>query len=497
MDAIRTFADSTPLFSCIVGVGLIAFTLEALLMALAVRWRARQRRVRALAEAGDWAAVAAAPVPRPWAELVAFLALLMVPITTVVAVEHARAMIEASLAETSPAARARLLAAGWNGQVTAISLGIVVMELAGGLGVIAWSLAFAARRQIASLAAAARMAERNPAEAETRVRFPRPETETVVACAGSVAAMAFLPALQGAFSYCTLLGKRLAALSGLDPAERLKQMDAILLEARAALDAGTSASQLGLLLAGITCGGLLWWRSPERSRRRWLARASAPDGGGGGRGGRMALATTLACLLVSITLYLVSRPLQAENELPWPALAQRSGRLRAQVRTPDLVGPDRLPVSERAPVLEVTARGARLDGDEVDVGGCRGRLEALRRANREQRPGEPAEDIIVLCEAETPAARLSPFLAAARASGFHRPVFAFVKRETVQRPALGTLARERDSAARTLIEEGGRASAPTATSLRPEAFATCADLAARVVELRRRGSDVGLVLPDR
>jgi hypothetical protein len=277
-------------------------------------------------------------------------------------------------------------------------------------------------------------------------------------------------------------------------------MDAILLEARAALDAGTSASQLGLLLAGLTCGGLLWWRSPERTKRRWLARASAPDGrggGGGGRGSRMALATTLACLLVSITLYLVSRPLQAENELPWPALAQTGSGLRAQVRTPDLVGPDRLPVSERAPVLEVTARGARLDGDDVDVDGCRARLEALRRANREQRPGEPAEDIVVLCEADTPAPRLSPFLAAARASGFHRPVFAFVKRETVQRPALGTLARERDSAARTLIEEGEQASGPTATSLRPEAFATCADLAARVVELRRHGSDVGLVLPDR
>jgi hypothetical protein len=115
------------------------------------------------------------------------------------------------------------------------------------------------------------MAARRPAEAAAWARVPSPETATVVACACATAAMVFLPALHGASSYCALLRQGLSNLNA-DTTDRALQANAILLEARRALDAGTTASQIGLGLAAVTCAGLVWWRSPARARRRELAR---------------------------------------------------------------------------------------------------------------------------------------------------------------------------------------------------------------------------------
>jgi hypothetical protein len=484
MESLRTMAGSTPLFWSITTAGLVAFAVQVLVMRAALVRRARQRRLRLLAEAGDWATVGAAPVPRRRLELVALVALLAVPAATVAAVGQARGLVERSRAEQDPRTRARLLAEGWNGQLQAISLGVVLEELAGGLGVLSISLALAARRQIAGLVHGAAVARRDPAEAAAWALFPTPETETVVACAGSFAALGMLPALQGAASYCGILGTRLAALAGADPAERLRQMDAILLEARGALEAGTSAGQLGLALAAATCGGLLWWRSPARARRQWLARAA--EARGGPKGGA-AWAATVACVLVAVALYLVSRPLQAENDVPWPPLAGEGEPVTTAVETPDLAGPDRLP---RAPVLEVSGRSARLDGEEVDPETCRARLAPPASAG-----GQPSSDgVVLVCEAGAPAPRLGPFLAAARRSGVRWATFAFVGRETLSRPLLGALSRPRYTGARARLEEDGAPGDPDATAVRPGDFATCADLAARIVDLRRRGADVALAI---
>jgi hypothetical protein len=69
-------------------------------------------------------------------------------------------------------------------------------------------------------------------------------------------------------------------------------------------------------------------------------------------------------------------------------------------------------------------------------------------------------------------------------------VFVFTNHETVRRPALGTFTRTRSTAATTLFEEDGAAEG--ATVLRPADFGICADLAARIVKLRRDGAAVGL-----
>jgi hypothetical protein len=270
VETLRDIVRETPLFWCITGSGVLALAFQALLMRAALRRRALQRKLRLRAEQGEWAEVSVARVPRRHVEVLAALALLLVPITTVVAVRHAADLAPVAPRLTPGAIVATATAPGpWRAELAAISLGITVAELAGAMAVIAWSLAFASRRQIAGLVRAAAMAPRAPAEAAAWARVPSPETATVVACACATAAMVFLPALHGASSYCALLRHGLGTLGDGD---RTPQVSAILLEARRALDAGTAASQVGLGLAAITCAALVWWRSPARARRRVLER---------------------------------------------------------------------------------------------------------------------------------------------------------------------------------------------------------------------------------
>jgi len=222
-------------------------------------------------------------------------------------------MVAQSIVESRPAEKAALLWAGLHGQLHAMRLGIMLEELIGALGVVALSLAFTARRYRAGIAVAGKVAGDDPVGAKAWLRFPGPDTETVVSCACAVSALAFLPLLQGVVAYCTLLLKRLAPLAGTPPGElaaRVEQVDAILLEARGALDAGTSASWLGLGLAVVTCGVLLWWRAPSRSRRRWLGRPAPPAPV---EDGRRAVAPWIAgacALLAAVVLWGVAERLR-------------------------------------------------------------------------------------------------------------------------------------------------------------------------------------------
>jgi len=488
METLRSTLAATPLASCIVGSGAVALAAQVALLLGALARRKRQRSLRLVAERGDWDKVEGARVPRPYLELVALGALLMIPAATVTSVARARGMVQASVAIAAPAARAGVFARGSKGQVDAISLGIALTELAGALGVIGGSLAFASRRQIAGLVHGARIAPLDPKGAEAWARIPSPETETVLACAGSFAAMGLLPALHGALIYCTTLSKRLGPLADVATPRQLEQVDAALVEARRALESGISASQLGLALATITCAALIWWRSPARARRQWLGR---PERTGSGRGGSRGDAAwgSIACVLISSTLYLVSRPLQAENEMSWPPVEPHGERVASTLGTPNGAGP--VP-ARPAPVLEVTPTTARLDGDQVDPESLHERLAVLRRA-----AAAPSDEITVVCQDSTPARMLDPFLAAARASGFSRLVFEFVERETIRRPLLGAFSHTRTSAARTQLKDAGEAPEPGSTVLRPEDYGICADLSARIVELRRAGLPVTLALRDR
>jgi hypothetical protein len=134
-----------------------------------------------------------------------------------------------------------------------------------------------------------------------------------------VSALAFLPLLQGVVAYCALLLGRLAPLAGAPPgvlAARVDQVDAILLEARRALDAGASASWLGFGLAVATCGTLLWWRAPSRSRRRWLGRPAPPPPPSNPRPAVGPWIAGACALLAAVALWGVAESLRARHDAP-------------------------------------------------------------------------------------------------------------------------------------------------------------------------------------
>src|SRR5262245_62799107 len=117
VDTLRTVVAGTPLRWCILGAGMCALAAQIWLMLEALRRRKRQRKLRLIAEVAEWERVAMEKVPRPVVEIVALLALLMVPAATVASVEHARDLVRASFLERAPAAHARLLWDGWRGQL--------------------------------------------------------------------------------------------------------------------------------------------------------------------------------------------------------------------------------------------------------------------------------------------------------------------------------------------------------------------------------------------
>jgi hypothetical protein len=308
MEIIRIISAGAPLRWWILASGGVAIGAQIWLLREALRRRKRQDRLRIAAAAGEWEVVRTASAPRPTLELVALAALLLLPIATL-----------------SSVARAQRLppAASWPGQLTSISLGIVLQELVGVLAVVAWSFAFTSRRKIARLIAASAVERLDPVEVPGAPRFPGSDTGRVLACAASVCVLVLLPVLQGALAYCLFVTTRVGALAHAPAAERLKRTAAIVLEARRRLDAGVSAAQVGLALAAVTCGVMLW-------QLRSGARARAVRPSGWGRINRTAwwgdaVWAAAACVLLSMTLYMVSLPRRAESEILAPAGESASG----------------------------------------------------------------------------------------------------------------------------------------------------------------------------
>jgi len=335
MSTIGAVFMGSPLRLCILGSGLVALAAQLWLLAEALRRRSVCGDLRVLAEQGSWAGAAAAKVPHPILEVVALLALLMVPVATVASVGQARALMASAFSGANAAERARLLSQGWQGQLSSVSLGVLLEELAGGVGVVALSLAFAARRQIAGLVRGARIAADDPREAAAWANVPSPETLTVLACTGGLSLLVILPALQGALSYSTLLATQLAAMAAADPVERIQRTGDILRMAQDRLHSGIAASQLGLLLAAPSCAALLLWRSPARARRLWLGRPERPErdeavGRLGGWGD--AVWVTVALVVISATLSLIAIPLRAESQMSPSRPAQAQAPTPAQIQ---------------------------------------------------------------------------------------------------------------------------------------------------------------------
>jgi hypothetical protein len=106
----------------------------------------------------------------------------------------------------------------------------------------------------------------------------------------------------------------------------------------------------------------------------------------------------------------------------------------------------------------------------------------------------PSRTVAIACSPDTLAAPLTSVLAAALAHGFDRPYFLFLRPATGDRPLLGRFAYHRKSAASVTLVGKVADAPPDASILLPPRDGTCADLAARAVELRRAGKEVALVV---
>src|SRR6185369_1219149 len=215
--------------------------------------------------------------------------------------------------------------------------------------------------------------------------------------------------------------------------------------------------RVGLVLAALTSIGLFWWRSPARARRQSLGRPSEAITVPRAARDRVAWGA-IACLVLAGALYLVSRPLRAENRAPWPPFDHGDEH------------------AAFGPLLEVAPGVARLDGVPI---------EAPQLWRSLERSGASRDAVQVVCGADTPASRLVPFLEALRVTGFERPAVTLGWRETVRRPLLGTFRRDRATHARVRLVTGSAAADSATIALRPDASATCGELAARVAAVRR------------
>jgi hypothetical protein len=192
-------------------------------------------------------------------------------------------------------------------------------------------------------------------------------------------------------------------------------------------------------------------------------------------------------MIAAVALFLIARPIARENEQPWPP---GSPNERLGVATPALDGPDQV---DLGPLVAVTEAGLSFERAPQDATGVEGGLRAYRERFSLLHPGEPApREILLACAPDAKSGRAFAMLEVARRSGYDRAAFILETARTVIRPILGTVVLRDLSAARVSIGAGD--GGPTGTVyVHSDDAPTCAQLAARVVALRKAGVPVVLV----
>jgi hypothetical protein len=253
------------------------------------------------------------------------------------------------------------------------------------------------------------------------------------------------------------------------------------------LDQSVVFARAGIAVAALLTAVLAWHLSPARARARLLGKPRSEA-----RGSAFGPVMAGCAIAAAIGAFVAVRPLRRENQLPWPAF-DGGERLMAVIATPDLEGPDEL---ERAPVIHVTPDSTGLDGQETDAETLEARLGTLSHNYRFLQPGIPFNGrTVVVCQANTPADRVSIALRAAVRGGFSRPLFVFLKRQVTDRPLFGHRWRNIARAAQTTAVEDRRDAEPGATIIPAARYATCDAVCKEIVAARRAGLDVALLLP--
>jgi hypothetical protein len=288
-------------------------------------------------------------------------------------------------------------------------------------------------------------------------------------------ATGIFPAVLGATGYSATLLMALGHAAELPPGEKGPHILAALDAARPVFALWYRGALIAVAL--VTLAAAAVWR------RRAGARTSAT---------KETLAGC-ACLVVAGGLFAATAPYRAENSAPVPVDPQGVAPTPNDVRLPALEGPDAISF---APVLGIAANGKlELDGRAL---AAPEQLDAeLASAKTNWTILHPAESfrgsLIVLAETGASTAQLRDLLRRAYGAGYHELQLALGSWRTFQRPLLGTLRRGHFNAA-LATSALDPPSGTSAALVQAHDFARYDELAAKVVEQRKAGRAVVIVL---
>ncbi|HXU00275.1 MAG TPA: hypothetical protein VN903_04750 [Polyangia bacterium] len=447
---------------------------------------ARQKRAQRQAVDGHWQAVAALKPPSRLPEIIAAVLPLAVAAASVRAIQGSRNLLLTAMDLGDSGEKARFAAQALNGELNGVAMGLWVMPLTVLVGGVAVAFAVSARLRARGLRRAASLAARAD-DASGWLKFPGPNTGALVAGIVAFLALGFAPIARSGFAAIATMISHFAATTGLEPEQKGAILNEGLDRSSQFLDQGFLVARGGVLIAALIALYLAWQFSPAR------ARAAVP---GGARPvpdqGMFGPLVALGVIAAAAAGFLAARPMRAENQLPWPPFAGGE-RLLWKGGTPDVEGPDDL---RPAPVIHVTPEALGLDGREASPTEIAKQLMMLRRNHGLFHPNESFDgEVHVICQSDTPNARLSLVLRAALDGRHPHATFGFLRRDEIDRPLLGHRWRNLPSAARTTVVATRADADPGAVVIEVERFRTCTDLSKEIVAARRAQHEVALLLP--
>ena len=477
---------AVPGFWLLAGAALVAALVELAIIAISAMRLSRQASARAAAEGNAWEAVAALKPPTRALEIIAALVPFALAATYARAIHSSRNLLVEAMSHTDPSEKATIASQAIGGEYNTTPMGILAVGLVAAVGCVAVGLAICARLRARGLRQAATLAPAAPDAAGAWLKFPGPVPGAIIGSIALFLVLGFAPVVRAGFA--GMLGKIRAFAATPVPAEAKAPMAARALDdASHLLDQSMVFARAGIGVAALLAAVLAWHLSPARARARLLGKPLSET-----RGSPFGPVIAGCAIAAAIGAFLAARPLRQENQLPWPAF-DGGERLMAVIATPDLDGPDEL---ERAPVIHLTPDSTGLDGQETDAETLEAKLGTLSHNYGFLHPGIPFNGLaVVVCQANTPADRVSIALRAALRGGFPHPRFVFLKRQVTDRPLLGRHWRNIARAAQTTAIEDRRDAEPGATIIPAARHATCAAVCKEIVAARRAGLDVALLLP--
>jgi hypothetical protein len=459
----RYFADNTPGFWLLAGVGFAVLVAQVVSLAIALRQRKRVKATRREAKASTEDRPVAICPPSTWPWLVLSATWLLIPGVAAHIASGARAMLVADIAT------GRMANLPWRttDQPNVFSCAVAFAVPSATIAAITIGMALAARGHSRRFAA-----------------LPLAFLVTVV-----------FPFAAGIWSYSRSLARASYSIAKDYPDTLALSLSTGMAHARLLLEFWAR-----LACAGLAIVAILVLVTAARSRaprvldctRAWL---------------RVGLASA-SLLGVSIAILSLGRPLRAENRTPWPPPAHdivSPDHMPYFPHIPVLAGPDRL---ARAPRLEIGTSKDEHSGDVVvrvsesraieSANLLRENLRIERLNNPLLHPSGPNDILSVFCAPEVQSARLRTLLMVAKDAGYRVFSFACVHNEEIHRPVLGSATRVHLTAVNASLESTFRREVDgdkeVAATVSFSHYSNFGDLARRMAELRLASKQVILDL---